>query len=66
MQDAKERIELYIMTKEDKKIWDVNIESGKEPTRTRETLCRSALYLLYVLFILLLLFLSVFFQMNST
>lgn len=29
IKDAEECIELHIMTKEDEKIWDVNIESGK-------------------------------------
>ncbi len=35
------------MTKEDKKIWDVNIESGKQPTRTCKIMQISS-YLIYI------------------
>ncbi|KAF4110488.1 hypothetical protein G5714_007519 [Onychostoma macrolepis] len=40
IQDAKERLELYIMTKEDKKIWDVNIESDEFNMNSSVSDCR--------------------------
>lgn len=52
IKDEMECLELSIMTKEGQKIWEVNIESGKQSTRTCKTLCRSDLYLLYSFFFL--------------